>query len=52
MVLSVVWDFSPVMFSFPDWLPLMGGREVRWYGLLFAASFVVGYWIMQKVFRR
>lgn len=52
MLLSIVWDVSPVMFSFPDWLPLMGGRDVRWYGLLFAASFVVGYFIMQKVFRR
>ncbi len=52
MLLSVVWDVSPVMFTFPDWLPLLGDREVRWYGLLFAASFVVGYMIMQRVFRR
>ncbi len=52
MILSIVWDVSPVMFTFPSWLPLMGDREVRWYGLLFAASFVIGYVIMQKVFRR
>ncbi len=48
----VVWNVSPEMFTFPDWLPLLGGRGVRWYGALFAASFVVGYYIMQKVFKR
>ncbi|HMM11410.1 MAG TPA: prolipoprotein diacylglyceryl transferase [Bacteroidales bacterium] len=52
MLLSIVWDVSPAMFHFPDWLPLLGGREVRWYGMLFAASFVVGYLIMQRMFRR
>ncbi len=52
MLLSIVWDVSPAMFHFPDWLPLLGGREVRWYGMLFAASFVVGYYIMQRMFRR
>jgi len=52
MLLSIVWDVSPAMFHFPDWLPLLGGREVRWYGMLFAASFVVGYYIMQHMFRR
>lgn len=52
MILSVVWDVSPVMFTFPDWLPLLGDREVRWYGLLFAASFIFGYMIMQRVFKR
>jgi prolipoprotein diacylglyceryl transferase len=48
----VVWNVSPEIFTFPDWLPLLGGRGVRWYGALFAASFVVGYYIMQKVFKR
>lgn len=52
MTLFIVWDVSPVMFSFPGWLPLIGGHEVRWYGLLFALSFVFGYVIMQKVFQR
>ncbi|MDO8897712.1 MAG: prolipoprotein diacylglyceryl transferase [Bacteroidales bacterium] len=51
MLLHIVWDVSPEIFQFPDWLPLIGGNGVRWYGLLFAASFVVGYIIMQKVFR-
>ncbi len=52
MLQFIVWNVSPDIFSFPDWLPLLGGRAVRWYGLLFAASFVVGYFIMQKIFRR
>ncbi|MDP3441985.1 MAG: prolipoprotein diacylglyceryl transferase [Ignavibacteria bacterium] len=52
MLLTVVWDVSPDIFHFPDWLPLIGGNGVRWYGLLFAASFVVGYWIMLKIFKR
>ncbi|MBS4055924.1 MAG: prolipoprotein diacylglyceryl transferase [Bacteroidetes bacterium] len=51
-LLSVVWDVRPEIFFFPDWLPLIGGNGVRWYGLLFAASFIVGYVIMQKVFAR
>jgi len=52
MLLHIIWDVSPVIFHFPDWLPLLSGHEVRWYGLLFAASFVVGYIIMQRVFKR
>jgi prolipoprotein diacylglyceryl transferase len=52
MLSFIVWNVSPEMFSFPDWIPLLGGRGVRWYGALFAASFVVGYYIMQKVFER
>lgn len=52
MLSYIVWDVSPAIFQFPDWLPLIGGNEVRWYGLLFAASFVVGYIIMQKIFKR
>jgi phosphatidylglycerol:prolipoprotein diacylglycerol transferase len=48
----ITWNVSPEIFSFPDWLPLLGGRGVRWYGMLFAASFVVGYMIMLKIFKK
>ncbi|MCK9452550.1 MAG: prolipoprotein diacylglyceryl transferase [Bacteroidales bacterium] len=48
----IVWDVSPEIFTFPDWLPLIGDRGVRWYGALFAASFVIGYYIMEKVLKR
>ncbi len=46
----IVWDVSPMIFSLPDDIPIIGGFSVRWYGLLFAMSFVVGYVIMQKIF--
>lgn len=48
----IVWDVSPEIFSFPDWVPLLGDRGVRWYGALFASSFVIGYYIMEKVLKR
>ncbi len=43
--LYVVWDFDPVIFT-------VFGRPVVWYGLLWAVSFVVGYYIIRKMFRR
>ena len=51
MILNyVVWDVSPMIFSIPEDVALIGGFSVRWYGVLFAMSFVVGYVIMQKIF--
>ena len=40
-----VWDFSPTIFSF-------FGREVRWYGLLFAIGFWLGNTILHYMYRR
>ncbi|MCB0730453.1 MAG: prolipoprotein diacylglyceryl transferase [Ignavibacteriae bacterium] len=37
------WDVSPEIFS-------LGPIHVRWYGLLFAASFLIGFQIMHKIF--
>src|SRR3989339_257389 len=39
------WDVSPDIFS-------IGPITIRWYGLLFAMSFIVGYQIMVKIFKR
>lgn len=39
-----VWDVSPELFS-------IGSLSVRWYGLLFATGFIVGYEIMQRIFK-
>jgi len=39
------WDVSPLIFS-------IGAISVRWYGLLFAMSFAVGYVIMLRFFRK
>ncbi|NOY49600.1 MAG: prolipoprotein diacylglyceryl transferase [Chlorobi bacterium] len=51
MILSfITWDVTPEIFTLPaDWF-LVGGLSVRWYGLLFAMSFVFGYIIMKKIF--
>ncbi len=39
------WNVSPDLFR-------IGGVVIRWYGLLFAASFVLGYIILTKVFKK
>lgn len=51
MILNyIVWDVRPEIFSIPDNIALIGGLSVRWYGLLFAMSFIVGYILMKKIF--
>jgi len=46
MILQFIhWNISPTIFS-------LGPISVRWYGLLFAMSFVVGYFIMLRIFRK
>jgi prolipoprotein diacylglyceryl transferase len=39
------WNPDPVVVSF-------GPVAVRWYGLCFAAAFLVGYWVMAQIYRR
>jgi prolipoprotein diacylglyceryl transferase len=39
------WNVDPEIFR-------IGSFAIRWYGLLFAASFVFGYWIMLKIFKK
>jgi len=43
-LLIVPWDVNPEIFR-------IGSFAVRWYGLLFASSFLFGYIIMLKIFR-
>ncbi len=43
--LVIRWNVDPEIFS-------LGPLSVRWYGLLFAFSFVVGYLIFQRIFKR
>lgn len=45
----VVWDVNPYIFHLPDFL---GGRPIAWYGLLWAMVFIVGYWIMGKIYKK
>ncbi len=50
MILNfIIWDVSPEIFSIPQGISIIGGLSVRWYGLLFALSFVFGYIIMKKI---
>jgi prolipoprotein diacylglyceryl transferase len=38
-----------MIFSIPEDVPVIGGFSVRWYGVLFAMSFIVGYIIMKRI---
>ena len=44
MIAYIDWNIAPEIFS-------IGSREVRWYGLLFAASFFFGYLLMGRFFK-
>ncbi|MCF8432615.1 MAG: prolipoprotein diacylglyceryl transferase, partial [Melioribacteraceae bacterium] len=41
----VIWDISPEIFS-------LGPISIRWYGLLFATSFFIGFYIMESIFKK
>lgn len=47
MILNqIVWDISPVIVK-------LGSVQVRWYGLLFATAFLLGYIVLERqVFKR
>ena len=44
MLNTVIWTVNPTAFS-------IGPVEVRWYGLLFALGFLIGYYIEAKIFK-
>jgi phosphatidylglycerol---prolipoprotein diacylglyceryl transferase len=46
--LIIPWDVDPEIFSIPIFGHVLA---VRWYGLLFASGFVLGYYIIRKMFR-
>ena len=41
---SITWTASPELFN-------AGSITVRWYGLMFAIGFLVGYDIVNRIFR-
>ncbi len=41
----IVWTVDPILFS-------LGPISVRWYGLMWALGFLVGFWIISKVYQR
>ena len=44
MLTYIYWDVNPVLIA-------LGSIEIRWYGLMFAIGFLLGYWIVSKMFR-
>ena len=48
----IIWSADPDMFAFPDWMPWIAGRPVRWYGLLFALGFLISQQIMFYIYRK
>jgi len=44
-LLYVTWDVGPEIFR-------VGGFAIRWYGLLFASSFLFGYFILMRIFNK
>lgn len=44
LFLTIRWDVSPELFS-------AGNFAMRWYGLLFAAGFLLGLWMVTKMFK-
>ncbi len=51
MILNyIVWNPNPELFELA--IPGLGTLAPRWYGLLFAMGFVVGYIIMLKIFKK
>ena len=46
MILNYIsWNVNPEIFH-------IGSLSIRWYGVLFAMSFFLGYVIMQKFFKK
>ncbi len=43
-IAQIVWNADPIMFS-------LGPISVRWYGLMFALGFLIGYTIVARMFR-
>ena len=41
----ITWNVDPVLFS-------IGSLSVRWYGLLWALGFFIGYFVMRRIYRR
>ena len=41
----ITWNVDPVLFK-------LGPLQVRWYGLLWALGFLIGYYVMQRVYRK
>ena len=41
----ITWNVDPVLID-------LGALQIRWYGLLWAVGFLIGYYIMQRIYRK
>lgn len=48
--LAIIWDVDPELISL-DNVPLIGELSIRYYGVFFAAAFVLGYLLFKKIFK-
>ncbi len=51
MLSYITWNVSPDIFTIPEIMGL-GPFTIRWYGLLFAAGFLIGQQIMTYVYKK
>ena len=51
MISYILWDANPEIFTIPE-IAGFGPFPVRWYGLLFAAGFLIGQQVMIHVFKK
>jgi phosphatidylglycerol---prolipoprotein diacylglyceryl transferase len=51
MTAYIIWNASPELFTIPE-IGGFGPFVVRWYGLLFAAAFLIGQQIMIRIFKQ
>jgi phosphatidylglycerol:prolipoprotein diacylglycerol transferase len=52
MLTYIDWHTSPDIFTFPESIPLIGGFPIRWYGLMFASAFLLGYQVVSYMFKK
>ncbi len=52
MLLSIPWDITPEIFNLPINWWIFGTISVRWYGLLFALGFLLGYQLVERMFKK
>ena len=45
MLSSIVWDVDPTIFE-------IGGRQIRWYGLMWGLGFILAYKYAEWIFKK